>query len=151
MPLSKNDIANLVDDYLRADRFKPRRKFDLVDDFERFLFIACELPGALARPNLDQVEPGKALGKPTLGDILDFVASYLHATNSTLSKQEWWEFYAAVQVARHGGTKVRIRKRPALALINDAKRMTPRQLQEKYPNLCRSRIYAVIKEANRRK
>lgn len=144
--LSEKEISALVDDFLIADRFDPRKKYDPIDDLARFVFIARELPGARnVSASTDKYPPKKL----SFENLLNVVSDILFELNPILTKEDWRAFFGAVQVARHGGTRVRLRKRPALEAKEDAKRMTPKQMREKYPHLCRSRIYKLIKDASK--
>lgn len=147
--LSKKEVADFVDDYLRRDNQSPKFVIDPIDDAARLVALALELPGSPNRHAARNLGPLPMLQNETSGSRhIRFLGRYLHAVNPFLTEEDWTQIYHAILLARHGRSFVRIRKRRALAAQLKAKRMTPKQLQAEFPHLGRSRIYALIKEAN---
>lgn len=153
-----NEIKVLVEDYLRSDRFGSRGRYDPQDDFTRLLTFASFLPGWRGLPKTQPSRPPPSTahlgGMHPLRLYIDSMPDILFEANPSISKADWRAWYAGVLAARHGGTpdrRVYIRKRPALEKQHDAKLMTSKQLKEKYPHLCPSRIHKLIKDASKRK
>lgn len=151
--LSQKQIDELVVDFLCADKFGSRKKYDAVDDLARLLFIARELAGAKKLPLHRNNAPK---GEIAFEAFLKVGADILYAECQELTWQDWRSFYGAILCERrrlYGDTMVRMRKRPALEVWDDATRgrMSYAELKAKHPHLSRSYLYALIKKANARK
>jgi len=150
--LSLKEIDELVDAILKKDG-AGKRRHDPVDDFAAvcrfavyYLPGARNLPGFVELPQMPTLSGRHAAGR----ELIRFVGFYLESINPTLTAFEWARIYHRILLRRNGiGTLVRIRKRPALALREDAKRLSFEQLRAKYPDHKRSILYRYLNEASK--
>lgn len=151
--LSAKEITEIVNELLKRDD-PTHRRYDPVDDFSTLASFAIfgvpgsrEIPGPWVKtPNLPAME-----GRTRGWQLVVYVGHYLYALNPTLSALEWTRIYHGLLRARYGSSRVRIRKRQALAAKMDAKRLSFKQMRTKYPHLSRSRIYKLLADAHRKK
>jgi len=149
--LTDKEVSDFVEFILKKDD-PTKRRHDPVDDFAAVVGFAVhclpgvrELPGFVNLPRLPPLTGRYAIGR----ELIRYVGLYLEAVNPTLSALDWARLYHAVLLRRNGrGEKVRIRKRPALAIREDARKLTFEQLKAKYPDHGRSILRRYLKEAN---
>lgn len=157
--MTDDEIGQYVHAFLSLDVKSGKRNHDPVDDFNRLLCIAVEMPGVKNLPgHFDTERTSDLAPKHTIhkryargAAMIRFVGDYLHTVNPSISAQDWMRLYHAILVERHGTTRVYIRKRPALGPREDARRLSFKQLQTKYPHLSRSRLYRLLQDAHRKK
>jgi hypothetical protein len=150
--LTAKEIDEFVDAILKKDD-PAKRRHDPVDDFATLCrFATFAMPGVRNLPGFVEVPPLPSLaGRHAQGrELIRFVGLYLEAINPTLSAFDWARLYHALLMRRNGrGVFVRIRKRPALAIRDDARRgLSFLQLQAKYPDHKRSILRRYHKEAS---
>jgi hypothetical protein len=142
--LSDSQIAEFVAEYCRSHAL--RDSDDPINDMARLLRAACEMPGAAASRN-GFTFSGAGPGERPYQTLIRFVAAYLFAANPTLTKRDWARVYGGILAARYGGSYVRIRKRPQLAKLLDARAgMSVERLMEAH-GISRSRAFTLRKLA----
>lgn len=116
--LTDAEIREFVEEY--CNNHALRESDDPVDDLARLLWVACEIPGAEA--SREGFEFGGAhLGERPYQTLIRFAGAYLFAANPALSERDWARFYGGILAFRYGGSYVRLRKRPLLAKLLDAR------------------------------
>jgi len=150
--LTDKEIDKVVDAIMRRDDPRKRRH-DPIDDFAALVEFAVHcLPGVRRLPPIDLPEVRSAEGLKIGERVVRYVAAYLFAVNPTLGIPDWGRIYLRLLLRRNGrGTFIRVRKRPALAVREDARRMSFTQLQAKYPHLGRAILYRYLREAKQKK
>lgn len=150
--LSPKEIDGIVDAILKKDT-PGKRRHDPVDDLDALTrFAVYCLPGVRDLPGFVDVPPMPSLtGRHAAGrELIRFAGFYLEAINPSLTAFDWGRIYHRLLLRRNGiGTPVRIRKRPALALREDAKRLSFKQMRAKYPDHRDSILYRYLNEASK--
>jgi hypothetical protein len=78
-------------------------------------------------------------------------AAYLQALNPISTTAFWQRVLAGIFEVRYKGSKIRPKKRKALASRLDAHRLTYEQMKARYPHLSRRSIYNRLEEARRKR
>ena len=142
--LTPHEIKLIVDMYCGLPKIGEAD--DPADDLRRLASVAAGIPGVAALEgelSAIPVQPGQEAG---LDRLLDCGAGLLHAINPGICLDSWRELFSAIVTARYGGSYVRIRKRPMLGKMSDARHMTPKELMEKY-GISRGHAYRLRKNA----
>ena len=139
----QKDVDAFVDGYQKNPA--GRNNDDPNDILAHFVKMAYDMGGAVAinpKCTVENFPPGTK-------DWLQFVRNasrYLNAINPSFTKGDWAQLFNAVLRRLHGGTFVRIRKRPKLAKLLDANFMPVDRLMAKY-GISRRHAFNLKKEA----